>query len=170
MSTARRLFDALCAIPYEGKGDGVSANEGLIGQALAEIGLSVRPKQHLTDAIDFIVDTEHGTIELEAKSSKSGRPSWNGHQPAESTVFVFSGPGGTTLFMGSDCVDEDELMEFNAIQEQVLREFKQRTAHLKTVKGGLVNRMVYPRVGSPLSHPDRAAREARVLQHFEALL
>ena len=127
---------------------------------------------------DFIVKSNDRLFFIEAKSSKSPTPTYNGGLPKEQYIYVFSSSqtNETTVFLGSDVVNETKRGLLNDLTDElwaVVRKYQDMPEWADDARGfDFYMRAMYTQSGGAIkknyfTHEDRAKAEGRVLAYCE---
>jgi len=125
---------------------------------------------------DFNIPSRWGTIELEAKSSKQGHPTYNSGRPHKDGLYVFTSKrhDSTTLYWGRDVLKDDKRTlydEYLAEQKALLEKYQAR-ADWKDERGfDFYNREMYTQSGGAqytdyFTHKHRTLCEDNVFRSF----
>jgi hypothetical protein len=117
---------------------------------------------------DFRVTFPNGnTVDLEAKTSKTGMPMWNCGIPQVGTVYIYSRTttGEVTFFLGEDSINSQEtakLLKFAEDYKQLCKQFNVESSSSGS-PWGVFGRKMFTSKEKPCVHKDRQTRENRVL-------
>jgi len=125
---------------------------------------------------DFNIPSRWGTIELEAKSSKQGHPTYNSGRPHKDGLYVFTSKrhDSTTVYWGRDVLKDDKRVlydEYLAKQKALLQEYQQKPEWKDDRGFDFYNREMYTQSGGKdytdyFTHKDRNTCEENVYNHF----